>query len=203
MPTSEIVATAVRLRPDAVLFGHSGSTSGHPVIAEVACAIAGGLPAARIVYGGVFPDLSLARDPGAGTPCRCHCPGRRRRDCSCAHGGVRGAVAARRRTRHRLSHRWKAVRNTANNGDRGSRRVPDRLGIDRPHALFLLGRATCGRRAVLARLSASLHYCGQRGFWTRWRHRDPVRFAAELARLYREHGVRVINFADENPTVSK
>jgi anaerobic magnesium-protoporphyrin IX monomethyl ester cyclase len=46
-------------------------------------------------------------------------------------------------------------------------------------------------------------YCGQRGFWTRWRHRDPVKFAAELARLYREHGVRVINFADENPTVSK
>jgi anaerobic magnesium-protoporphyrin IX monomethyl ester cyclase len=40
-------------------------------------------------------------------------------------------------------------------------------------------------------------------FWTRWRHRHPVRFAAELARLYREHGVRVINFADENPTVSK
>src|SRR5437588_4018566 len=35
------------------------------------------------------------------------------------------------------------------------------------------------------------------------RHRDPVRFARELARLHREHGVRVINFADENPTVSK
>ncbi len=36
-------------------------------------------------------------------------------------------------------------------------------------------------------------YCGQRGFWTRWRHRDPVRFAAELARLHREHGIRVVN----------
>jgi anaerobic magnesium-protoporphyrin IX monomethyl ester cyclase len=40
-------------------------------------------------------------------------------------------------------------------------------------------------------------------FWTRWRHRDPVRFAQELARLHREHGVSVINFADENPTVSR
>jgi anaerobic magnesium-protoporphyrin IX monomethyl ester cyclase len=30
-----------------------------------------------------------------------------------------------------------------------------------------------------------------------------VRFAKELARLHREHGVKVINFADENPTVSK
>jgi anaerobic magnesium-protoporphyrin IX monomethyl ester cyclase len=46
-------------------------------------------------------------------------------------------------------------------------------------------------------------YCGQRGFWTKWRHRDPVRFAAELARLYREHGVELINFADENPTVDR
>jgi anaerobic magnesium-protoporphyrin IX monomethyl ester cyclase len=47
------------------------------------------------------------------------------------------------------------------------------------------------------------NYCGQRGFWTRWRHRDPVLFARELARLHREHGVKVVNFADENPTVSK
>ena len=46
-------------------------------------------------------------------------------------------------------------------------------------------------------------YCGQRGFWTRWRHRDPVLFAKEIARLHREHGVKVFNFADENPTVSK
>ena len=31
----------------------------------------------------------------------------------------------------------------------------------------------------------------------------PSCFAKELARLHREHGVKVINFADENPTVSK
>jgi anaerobic magnesium-protoporphyrin IX monomethyl ester cyclase len=30
-----------------------------------------------------------------------------------------------------------------------------------------------------------------------------VKFAAELARLHREHGVEVINFADENPTASR
>jgi anaerobic magnesium-protoporphyrin IX monomethyl ester cyclase len=30
-----------------------------------------------------------------------------------------------------------------------------------------------------------------------------VRFARELARLHREHGVKVVNFADENPTSSK
>ncbi len=42
-------------------------------------------------------------------------------------------------------------------------------------------------------------YCGQRGFWTRWRHRDPVKFAKEIARLHREHGVEMVNLADENP----
>ena len=46
-------------------------------------------------------------------------------------------------------------------------------------------------------------YCGQSSFWKRWRHRDPVLFAKDLARLHREQGVKVINFADENPTVSK
>ena len=30
------------------------------------------------------------------------------------------------------------------------------------------------------------NYCGQRGFWARWRHRDPVKFAREIAWLVRE-----------------
>src|SRR5262249_46758568 len=55
MSTPQLVGEAVRLMPDAVLFGHSGSTSGHPVIAEVARAIAAAIPGVRIVYGGVFP----------------------------------------------------------------------------------------------------------------------------------------------------
>jgi anaerobic magnesium-protoporphyrin IX monomethyl ester cyclase len=55
MSTAGIVAQTVRFRPDAVLFGHSGSTSGHPVIAEVSHAIAHALPDAHIIYGGVFP----------------------------------------------------------------------------------------------------------------------------------------------------
>ncbi|MET0675302.1 MAG: radical SAM protein, partial [Bradyrhizobium sp.] len=64
-----------------------------------------------------------------------------------------------------------------------------------------------GLRAVVVQFSRGCpqlcNYCGQRGFWTRWRHRDPESFARELARLHREQGVKVINFADENPTVSK
>jgi anaerobic magnesium-protoporphyrin IX monomethyl ester cyclase len=64
-----------------------------------------------------------------------------------------------------------------------------------------------GKRGVVMQFSRGCphlcSYCGQRGFWTRWRHRDPKQFAAEIARLHREHGVRFISFADENPTTSK
>ena len=63
------------------------------------------------------------------------------------------------------------------------------------------------RRAVVVQFSRGCphhcQYCGQRDFWRTWRHRDPVKFAAELARLHREQGVEVINFADENPTASR
>src|SRR5215204_642863 len=54
MPAADILAQTVAFRPDAVLFGHSGSTSGHPVIAEVALGVSRALPNAHIIYGGVF-----------------------------------------------------------------------------------------------------------------------------------------------------
>ena len=44
MPVRRDRRGGVGIRPDAVLFGHSGSTSGHPVIAEVAQAIVRAMP---------------------------------------------------------------------------------------------------------------------------------------------------------------
>ncbi len=67
MSTQAIVADARHHRPDAVLFGHSGSTSGHPVIAEVALAIVKAMPGVLIVYGGVFPtSVARAKRPYGG-----------------------------------------------------------------------------------------------------------------------------------------
>src|SRR6478609_461112 len=51
MSVDRIVQQAVDHRPDAVLFGHSGSTSAQPVIARVSEAIHRRLPEVRIVYG--------------------------------------------------------------------------------------------------------------------------------------------------------
>lgn len=64
-----------------------------------------------------------------------------------------------------------------------------------------------GKRAVVVQFSRGCpylcSYCGQRGFWTQYRHRNPQKFAQELARLHREAGVELINFADELPTGSR
>jgi len=55
MRLDAIVAEAVRRNPDAVLFGHSGSSSGHPIIAQAARMVRAALPGAHIIYGGVHP----------------------------------------------------------------------------------------------------------------------------------------------------
>src|SRR5882762_5913670 len=55
LPPLGLLAVGLGSFPDVVLFGHSGSTSGHPVIAEVAHAIAAAIPQVHIIYGGVFP----------------------------------------------------------------------------------------------------------------------------------------------------
>src|SRR5580692_6301127 len=55
VPHDEIVRQAVARAPDAILLGHSGSTSGHPIVAELTLALRAALPDAWIIYGGVFP----------------------------------------------------------------------------------------------------------------------------------------------------
>ena len=203
MSVDELVRETLRFAPDAVLFGHSGSTSGHPVISEVARSIAAARPGVHIVYGGVFPTYhwheildvepyvtAIVRGEGEET----------------ARGLIAGlengddlatipGIAYRREGRPHATCPAPVIQNL------DLYRVGWEL-ID--HARYSYWG---GLRAVVAQFSRGCphlcNYCGQRGFWTRWRHRDPVLFAKELARLHREHGVRVINFADENPTVSK
>ncbi|PDT78384.1 magnesium-protoporphyrin IX monomethyl ester anaerobic oxidative cyclase [Bradyrhizobium sp. C9] len=203
MPLAAILAEASRFSPDAVLFGHSGSTSGHPVIAEVAQAIVRAVPRALIVYGGVFPTYhwreilceepyvtAIVRGEGEETA--------RRLMRALESGGDLGSIDG--------------IAFRDDDGPRATRPAPVIRDLDAYRVGWeLIDHARYsywgGLRAVVVQFSRGCphlcNYCGQRGFWTRWRHRDPVRFARELARLHREHGVKVINFADENPTVSK
>ena len=204
MSVKALVTEAIAWGPEAVLFGHSGSTSGHPVIAEVASGIATEIPGVPIVYGGVFPTYhwreilkeepyvtAIVRGEGEETA--------RRLMAALASGTDRFAMPG-------IAYR----------GEDGVPCSTDPAPVIRDLDAYRVGWELIdharysywgGLRAVVVQFSRGCphlcNYCGQRGFWTRWRHRDPMLFARELARLHREHGVKVINFADENPTVSK
>ncbi len=41
-------------------------------------------------------------------------------------------------------------------------------------------------------------YCGQWGFWRKWRHRSPENFVDQLELLAHDHGVNIVWLADEN-----
>ncbi len=219
MRLDQIVLETKDYAPDAVLLGHSGSTSGHPVASRIAQAVRLALPHAWIVYGGVFPtyhwpqimqqepDIDfIVRGEGEETIVRLVTALEHLRRLEKVPGIVfrAGTVPGQRRPAD--APRFSQGQVLANPpapviGDLDACRVGWELIDHRCYTYY--GK----RRAVVAQFSRGCpHYCnfcGQRGFWRKWRHRDPVKFAAELAWLHREHGVEVVNFADENPTASR
>ncbi|MBL9128169.1 MAG: cobalamin-dependent protein, partial [Verrucomicrobiales bacterium] len=219
MSVEAMVAEARRREPDVVMIGHSGSTSGHPSASRLARALREELPRTWIVYGGVFPTYHaaeiLAQDPaidivvrgeGEETGIRLACALERGEALEGVPGIVYriGTTAGRRRDSATAPSPDAPV---ASNPPPPVIRDLDayRVGWE----LIDFSRYTYygKRRAVVVQFSRGCphhcHYCGQHGFWRAWRHRDPVKFAAELARLHREHGVELFNLADENPTASR
>ncbi len=235
MGAEDIVAEASRYQPDAVLLGHSGSTSGHPGAVEIARALKSQFPELWIIYGGVFPTFHwrqvmeqepaidfIVRGEGEQTIVRLIAA----LDCVkpwVARAGPAGFAVGRRALesvpgivfrRGILERDGKAVAATPPS-------MPEIIDTGAAPLISDLDSCRIGwelidfsrysywgdRRAVVVQFSRGCphqcQYCGQRDFWRKWRHRDPVKFAAELARLYREHGVEVVNFADENPTASR
>ena len=203
MPTQAIIDQARAYAPDIVMFGHSGSSSGHPIIASIAEQMRLALPQCRIVYGGVHPTYfwreMLTNEPWVDAIVRGEGEETVRQLVLAMESGrplesVRG-IAFRQDGRIRATGAAPIIRNL------DDYRVGWEL-ID--HARYSYWG---GKRAVVVQFSRGCPhlctYCGQRGFWTRWRHRDPELFAREIARLHREHGVEVFNFADENPSAGR
>ena len=81
MSTQAIVAEALGFFPDAVLFGHSGSTSGHPVIAQVAHCIAAATPMCASFMAACFRHITGAISSPT-SPGDCDRARRRRGDCA-------------------------------------------------------------------------------------------------------------------------
>ena len=203
MRIDDIVARIADAAPDLLLVGHSGSTSAHPTVVRIVAAIKRCRPGLRIVYGGVFPTYHW-RDILEQTPA--------------VDIIVRGEGE---RTMLRLAHALAggralddigglAFRRDGHIHDTGPAEMISNLDDYRVGWELIDHRRYSywgGMRGVVVQFSRGCpylcSYCGQRGFWTRWRHRDPVLFAKELARLHREQGVQLINFADELPTGSR
>ena len=200
MAPATILRAVIDSRPDAVLIGNSGSTSAHPTVVHLSSAIRAALPDATIIYGGVYPTYHWHEVLDA---------------CPAIDVIVRGEGEA---TTPRLIaaldgplHDIKGIAYRDNGQPRATPPAPMIADLDTCRIGWELIDFTQhsywgGKRAVIMQFSRGCPhlctYCGQRGFWTRWRHRDPVRFAAEIARLHREHGIEMVNLADENPTTS-
>lgn len=219
MPVHRIVSQARCYDPDAVLVGHSGSTSGHPSATRVMRAVRAALPGAWLVYGGVFPTYHwsaimevepaidfIVRGEGEETIVRLVTALDQGQPLERVPGIVyrAGSVPSPRRAPELFLD--PAAQGRANPPapiirDLDACRVGWELIDHRRYTYY--GK----RRAVVAQFSRGCphhcHYCGQHGFWRAWRYRDPVKFAAELARLHREQGVELVNLADENPTADR
>ena len=203
MPIAAIIDEVVRRAPDLLLTGHSGSTSAHPTVATIATLLKARLPALRIVYGGVFPTYHwhdvLAKDAAIDFIVR----GEGERTAL----RLVQALASRTDPADVLGIAYRVDGGAVTTGQAEMLANLDEARV----AWELIDHDRYsywgGRKAVVVQFSRGCpylcSYCGQRGFWSRWRHRDPAAFAAELARLHREHGVQVINFADELPTGSR
>lgn len=212
----EIIAEVTSRAPQALLIGHSGSTSGHPGTMEICHKLRQSLPNMWIIYGGVYPSYHwedilrsepqidvIVRGEGEETITRVVDALEAGRDL----GSVKG-IAFRPGT---VSGAFRQTLSSAA-PPQASPPAPIIHNLDKCRVGWELIDHTRysywgDRRAVVVQFSRGCphqcNYCGQRFFWRTWRHRNPQKFAAELARLHREQGVEVINFADENPTANR
>ena len=201
MPQAQILEAVVQKSPDILIVGHAGSTSAHPIVTELTRHIRRVSPHLRIIYGGVFPtyhyrDILLAepqidiviRGEGEVTTVK-----------------LMQAIAQKQslETVNGIAFR---------DGNEVIETMPAAMiqNLDACRVgweLVDLKRYSYygGKQAVVIQFSRGCphlcSYCGQRGFWAKWRHRNPQQFAKEIAWLHRTQGVELFNLADENPTV--
>jgi anaerobic magnesium-protoporphyrin IX monomethyl ester cyclase len=203
LSTEAIVSAAAAWAPDAVFIDHSGSTSAHPVIVKIARALKAAMPEVWLVYGGVYPTYHAEEILSSHREFDVIVRGEGESTSPLLLAAIdSGIMLSRVRG---IAYRQSGVPSLT-------------LPAEPIHDLdvYCVGWELiedwdryeywgAGRAAVVQFSRGCPHqctYCGQRGFWTRWRHRDPARTAAEIGWLHRLHGVRFVDLADENPTSS-
>lgn len=188
---------------DAVLIGHSGSTSAHPEALRIAKAIKS-LCGSTIVYGGIHPTYHaneiLAESPDIDIIVR-------------GEGEQVSADLMKALENHTPLEDIMGLTYKEHNSIRSTPDAPPIANLDNYRIGWELIENWddyhywgAGRSAIIQFSRGCPHvctYCGQRFFWKKWRHRDPIKTASEIALLYHRYRVRFVDLADENPTTSK
>jgi anaerobic magnesium-protoporphyrin IX monomethyl ester cyclase len=204
LAVSDVAERAAAIRPEIIMTGHAGSTPAHPSVIAMARGLKARLPHVPIVYGGVYPTYHgaeiLTAEPsidvivrGEGEQTIVHLAEAMAKGCNLA--GVRGID-------YREAGKVRSTAPAEMIADLDARRV----GWELIEEWDLYQCWGMGRAAVVQFSRGCPHqctYCGQRGFWTKWRYRDPAKTVAEIVWLHRERQVNFIDLADENPTSSK
>ncbi|WP_018989059.1 B12-binding domain-containing radical SAM protein [Aromatoleum toluclasticum] len=201
---TEIVRRVHAFAPDVVMTGHSGSSPAHLTVLRMLSAIKKAASHLVTVYGGVYPSFHaqaiLETAPQVDIIVR----------------GEGEAVVVRLAEALAARQELTGVDGISSRDEHGrifeTPSAPVIRDLDACRVAWELiddwDRHRCwglGRSAIIQFSRGCPHrcsYCGQREFWVRWRHRDPVRLADEIAMLHRRHGVNFITFADENPTTN-
>ncbi|MCH7988390.1 MAG: cobalamin-dependent protein, partial [Planctomycetes bacterium] len=188
-----IIREVREIQPDIVMTGHAGSTPAHPVCMKMLRAIRDACPEIITVYGGVYPTYHAAdilqeessvdiivRGEGEATTLDLVNVLAEGRKLDVVDGITyrRGLTLAATRDRTPI------------------RDFEDyRTGWELIEDWDLYRCFGLGRAAIVQFSRGCPHlcsYCGQRDFWTNWRHRDPVKLADEIEWLYRTHNVQFL-----------
>ena len=197
---NEIVVRTLAFNPDAILLGHSGSTSAQPIINDITKLVRQENPNIKIIIGGVFPTYHwqeiLQHNPQIDY-------------IVCGEGEettVNLITALEKSTPPEnvksIAFKLNGISSKTLPAENITRLDDFRVGWElmNGYNYTYWGK----RKAVVIQFSRgcpySCIYCGQRLFWNTWRHKDPQLLADEIEMLHKKYGVEVINFADENPS---
>ena len=203
LPLEKIVHKTMDFNPDAVLLGHSGSTSAQPIINEIAKLIKSGKPEMTIIVGGVFPTFHWREILESNSQI----------DFVVCGEGEQIILDLMYALEHKLD--MEKVRGIAFRLQNEIIKTPQAELITNLDA-YRIGWELMGdyhytywgkKKAVVIQFSRGCpypcSYCGQSKFWRAWRHRTPQSLADEIEMLHHRYGIEVVNFADENPSTNQ
>jgi anaerobic magnesium-protoporphyrin IX monomethyl ester cyclase len=197
----KVVALILEQKPDAILLGHSGSTSAQPIINEITKRIRLQNEQVKMIIGGVFPTYHwkeiLEDNPQIDY-------------IVCGEGEeiiVNLITALENQESDLRSIKGLAFRSEGIPFKTEIAPIIKNLDDFRIGWELMKGYNYTywgKRKAVVIQFSRGCPYpctyCGQSLFWKKWRHRSAQSLADEMEMLHKEYGIQVFNFADENPS---